>query len=359
MTSPPQHLRNLGQSLWLDNITRGLLDDGTLEHYIRDFAVSGLTSNPTIFDNAISKSASYDDEIRRQLLQGNHGEALFFALATQDLSRAADLFLPVYERTNTVDGYVSLEVSPLFAHNTKATVDQAKALHEEAGKPNLLIKIPGTREGLPAIEEAIFVGVPINVTLLFSADQYLAAADAYLRGLERRVEAGMPADIRSVASLFVSRCDVAVASKVPVPLRNTFGLAIGHQSYQAYRRILDSPRFQRLENFGARPQRLLFASTGTKDENASDTLYVDGLAAPNTINTMPDATLLAFADHGARSDGLACQARDNEAVLDGHRTAGIDLLELAAKLQSDGANGFVRSWHELLAAIQSKGEAVK
>jgi transaldolase len=354
----PKHLNKLGQSLWLDNITRDLLDSGTLKRYIDELSVTGLTSNPTIFDNAISKSSWYDKEIHKQLAAGASGETLFFNMAIQDLSRAADLFLPVYERTGTVDGFVSLEVSPLFAYDTKATVAQAATLHKQANKPNLFIKIPGTPEGLPAIEDAIFAGVPVNVTLLFSTDQYKLAADAYMKGLERRVEAGLSADVRSVASLFISRWDAAITDKVPADIRNTLGVAVGTQAYKAYRDILESDRFQRLENVGARAQRLLFASTGTKDKNASDTLYIEGLAAPNTVDTMPEGTLLAFGDHGKTATALPRDGGDCEAVLQAHVKAGIDLTELSTKLQSDGANGFVKSWHELLGAIDSKSKVL-
>ena len=359
MTSDaPKKLNQLGQSLWLDNITRNLLDSGTLKGYIGDKFVTGLTSNPTIFDHAISRNSWYDAEIRRQLNAGLSGEALFFNLAVQDLTRAADLFAPVYARTGTVDGFVSLEVSPLLAYDTQATVAQAKMLHAQANKPNLFIKIPGTTEGLPAIEEAIFAGVPVNVTLLFSAEQYRAAADAYLKGLERRVAAGLPPDMRSVASLFVSRWDRAVMDKVPAELRNTLGIAVGKRCYKAYRDVLKSERFQRLENLGARAQRLLFASTGTKDKNASDTLYISGLAAPNTVNTMPEETLLAFADHGKLAGSLPHDGGDAEAILLAHTKAGIDLVALAAKLQSEGARGFVNSWHELLRAIDTKSKVL-
>jgi transaldolase len=354
----PRTLNRLGQSLWLDNITRDMLDRGTLQRYIAELSVTGLTSNPTIFDNAISRSSWYDAEIRKQLDAGTSGEALFFNLAIQDLSRAADLFLPVHQRTGTVDGFVSLEVSPLLAYDTQATVAQAKALHAKAARPNLFIKIPGTTEGLPAIEEAIFAGVPINVTLLFSTEQYKAAADAYMKGLERRVAAGLSADVRSVASLFVSRWDVAVTGKVAALPRNTLGMAVARQAYAAYRTILASERFQRLANVGARAQRLLFASTGTKDKTASDTLYIGGLAAPNTVNTMPEETLLAFADHGATATALAPDGGDAEAVLAAHTKAGIDLTALAAQLQSDGAKGFVKSWHELLGAIETKSKVL-
>ena len=354
----PKTLNQLGQSLWLDNITRDLLDSGRLQGYIDHLSITGLTSNPTIFDHAISGSASYDAEIERQLEAGQAGEALFFNLAVQDLARAADLFAPVHARTGTVDGFVSLEVSPLLAYDTRATLAQAKKLHAQANRPNLFIKIPGTTEGLPAIEEAIFAGVPVNVTLLFSTEQYQAAANAYLKGLERRIAAGRPPDIRSVASLFVSRWDRAVADQLPAALRNTLGIAVSRQAYKAYRDLLDSDRFQRLANLGARAQRLLFASTGTKDKAASDTLYVTGLAAPNTVNTMPEDTLLAFADHGAAPVPLPRDGGDAEAVLAAHIKAGIDLAALSAQLQSDGAKGFVNSWNELLAAIGAKSKAL-
>jgi transaldolase len=354
----PKSLNRLGQSLWLDNITRDLLDSGTLQHYIDTLSITGLTSNPTIFDHAISGSASYDAEIHRQLDAGRSGEALFFNLAVQDLTRAADLFAPIHARTAMVDGFVSLEVSPLLAYDTQATVKQAKALHAQANRPNLFIKIPGTTEGLPAIEEAIFAGVPVNVTLLFSTEQYRAAADAYLKGLERRVAAGLAPDVRSVASLFVSRWDKAVMEKVPPALRNKLGIAVSQQAYRAYRDVLDSNRYQRLANIGARPQRLLFASTGTKDKNASDTLYIAGLAAPNTVNTMPEDTLMAFVDHGTAPDALPRDGGGAEATLAAHARAGIDLAALAAQLQSDGAKGFVSSWTELLAGIDAKSKVL-
>ena len=355
-TNAPMALNQLGQSLWLDNISRDLLDQGTLAGYIEANAVTGLTSNPTLFDHAISNGSAYDGEISRQLDAGRSGEALFFILAVQDLARAADLFAPVHARTATVDGFVSLEVSPLLAYDTAATLAQAKALHAQAGRSNLFIKIPGTQEGLPAIEGAIFAGVPVNVTLLFSADHYRAAADAYLKGLERRVAAGLAPDVRSVASLFVSRWDRAVADKVPEALRNTLGIAVGQATYQAYRDVLESDRFQRLQNLGARPQRLLFASTGTKDKSASDTLYVAALAAPNTVNTMPEDTLKAYADHGPAPEPMPRDGGTAAKVLEAYTEAGIDPQALAAQLQTEGAKGFVKSWRDLLAAIDAKSK---
>src|SRR5512135_725221 len=311
-----QLLHNLGQSLWLDNITRDLLDSGTLKRYIEELSVTGLTSNPTIFDHAIKNSTAYDAAIRKKLNEGKSGEELFFELALEDLTRAADLFRPIYERTNGVDGWVSLEVSPLLAHNTASTLAAAKTLHDRAGgRPNLLIKIPGTKEGLPAIEEAIFAGVPINVTLLFSREQYVSAAEAFLRGIERRIDAGLSANVPSVASVFISRWDVAVADKTPEALRDQLGIAIAKRTYKAYRGLLDSRRWQRLYNLGARPQRLLWASTGTKDPSASDILYVKALAAPFTVNTMPEATLNALADHGQLTIILPADGGNCEEVL--------------------------------------------
>jgi transaldolase len=354
-----QTLHNLGQSLWLDNITRDLLDSGTLKRYIDDLSVTGLTSNPTIFDHAIAHSKSYDPEIRRLVGNGLSGEALFFELAVQDLTRAADLFAPINERTAGVDGFVSLEVSPLLAYDTKATVEQAKALHKKANRKNLFIKIPGTREGAPAIEEAIFSGVAVNVTLLFSREQYLAAAEAYMRGLERRVAAGLSPDVRSVASLFVSRWDKATVDKVPDKDRDKLGIAIGQQSYKAYRDVLESDRWQQLANSGARAQRLLFASTGTKDPKASDVLYIGALAAPNTVNTMPEETLLAFGEHGRVTEAIPRDGADCEQVLAEFGRVGIDVAKLGADLQTEGAKSFDDSWKDLLTAIQTKSKALK
>lgn len=353
-----QALHALGQSLWVDNITRDMLDSGTLKTYIDELSVTGLTSNPTIFDHAIAKSESYDPEIKRLMKAGFTGEALFFELALQDLSRAADLFLPIHERTATVDGFVSLEVSPLLAYDTQATVEEAKRLYARAHKPNLFIKIPGTKEGLPAIEEAIFSGVTINVTLLFSSADCQAAADAYMKGLERRVAAGLDPDVRSVASIFVSRWDKAVADKVPDVLRDKLGIAVAHQAYRDYRAMLDTDRWQRLESAGARPQRLLFASTSTKDPRAPDTLYVSALAAPNTVNTMPDSTLLAFADHGTLSGALSPDGGDCEEVLAAFEKTGISIAGLAAELQKEGAASFVASWQDLLKSIEAKTKAL-
>ena len=352
-----QRLRAAGQSLWLDNITRQLVGSGTLARYIRELSITGLTSNPTIFDQAISKSQDYDAAIRDKTKAGRSGEALFFELAIEDLTRAADLFGPIHDVTDGVDGWVSLEVSPLLAYDTAKTIAQAKELHARAGRPNLFIKIPGTPQGLPAIEEAIFAGVPINVTLLFSRGHYVAAADAYLRGIERRIAAGLDPDVRSVASIFISRWDKAVAKSVPHELHDRLGIAIAMRAYRAYRNVLDSDRFQRLANAGARPQRLLFASTGTKDPRASDVLYVGGLAAPLTINTMPDATLRAFADHGEVGAPIGADGGDCEEILDEFAAAGIDVGELAERLQREGAAAFSRSWNELMDVIVAKSAA--
>jgi transaldolase len=349
-----QRLHDLGQSLWLDNITRDLLNNGTLERYINELSITGLTSNPTIFDHAIKKSSAYDNDILEGLTAGQSGENLFFKLALEDITRAADLFRPIYDRTNGVDGRVSLEVSPLLAHDTASTLSEAKDLFARAGHPNLFIKIPGTREGLPAIEEAIFAGVPVNVTLLFSREQYIAAAEAYLRGIERRISAGVNPKVISVASVFISRWDVAVAGKLPATLSNQLGLAIARRTYKAYLNLVNSPRWQRTYNEGAVPQRLLWASTGTKDPKAPDTLYVTALAAPFTVNTMPDTTLKAFADHGEVGAPMAADGGDCEEVLANFTQAGVNVDALAGQLQDEGAKSFVKSWNDLLSVISSK-----
>jgi transaldolase len=353
-----RQLHDLGQSLWLDNITRDLLASGTLQRYIDELSITGLTSNPTIFDQAIKGSAAYDDGIRSRLREGKSGESLFFELALEDITAAADLFRPTFERTCGVDGFVSLEVSPLLAYDTATTIKAAQDLHARAARPNLFIKIPGTREGLPAIEEATFAGIPVNVTLLFSREHYLAAAEAHLRGIERRIAAGRRPDVPSVASLFVSRWDVAVAGKVPRALSNRLGIAIARRAYSAYCAMIASPRYQRALNEGARPQRLLLASTGTKDPGAPDTLYVAALAAPLTVDTMPEGTLKAFADHGRIDAPMAADGGDCEAVLAQFAGAGIDIDALAATLQQEGAAAFVRSWNELMAVIAGKAAAL-
>src|SRR5579862_3732346 len=353
-----QLLHNLGQSIWLDNITRDLLNSGTLQSYITELSVTGLTSNPTIFDHAIKNSMAYDAAIRQKLKEGQSGEGLFFELALEDLTPAADLFRPIWEKTNGVDGWVSLEVSPLLAHDTASTLAAAKDLHARAGRPNLYIKIPGTPEGLPAIEEAIFAGVPINVTLLFSSAQYVAAAEAYLRGIERRIAAGLNALVPSVASIFISRWDVAVAEKAPAELRNQLGIAVAGEVYESYHDLLNSPRWQRILNFGARSQRLLWASTGTKDPKASDTLYVRALAAPFTINTMPEATLAALADHGEIGGIMAARDESSAKTLAKFAKAGIDVNELEKQLLEDGTKSFTDSWNDLLQVVASKSKAL-
>jgi transaldolase len=346
-----QKLHEIGQSLWLDNITRGLLASGTLQRYILELSITGLTSNPTIFYHAIKNGGDYDEAISQKLKEGRSGEALFFELAIEDLRQAADLFLPVHERTDGVDGWVSLEVSPLLARNTAGTLAAAKTLHNRAARPNLFIKIPGTSEGLPAIEECIFEGVPINVTLLFSGEQYVAAAEAYLRGIERRIVAGLNPDVGSVASLFVSRWDVAVADKAPESLRNQLGIAIAEETYQRFRSLLDSPRWQRILNAGARSQRLLWASTGTKDPKASNILYVQALALPFTVNTMPEVTLKALAVHEEFGEALPT---NTDKVLAEFAKAGIDTDAVAAQLLKEGVTSFAESWNDLLCCIASK-----
>ena len=356
--TPTRKLHDLGQSLWLDNITRDLLESGTLARYIGELDVTGLTSNPTIFNNAIKNSSDYDSAIRSKLKSGKAGEALFFELALDDVTRAADLFRRIHDRTRGVDGWVSLEVSPLLAHDTATTLEVARDLHARAGRPNLFIKIPGTKEGLPAIEEAIFAGVPINVTLLFSREHYIAAAEAYLRGIERRIAAGLDPNVASVASVFISRWDAAVAGKVPLALTNRLGIAIGQRTYKAYCDLVASPRYRRVMNAGGRPQRLLMASTGTKDPKASDTLYVKALAAPFTVDTIPEATLLALADHGDVGAATPADGGDCEAVLAEFVKAGVDIDALAARLQDEGAESFVKSWNELMGVIAAKSAAL-
>jgi transaldolase len=351
-------LHNLGQSLWLDNITRDLLNNGTLQRYIDELSVTGLTSNPTIFDHAIKNSAAYDDLIRQGLARGKSGEDLFFDLALDDITRAADLFRPIFDRTNGVDGWVSLEVSPLLAHDTASTIAAARQLFARAGRRNMFIKIPGTKEGLPAIEEAIFAGVPVNVTLLFSREHYLAAAEVYLRGIERRLDAGLNPQVGSVASVFVSRWDAAIAGTVQAELRNRLGITVANRIYKAYRDLLTSARWQRTYNAGARPQRLLWASTGTKDPKASDVLYVKALAAPFTVNTMPEATLNALADHGELGSIMAADGGNCEEVIRAFTKAGINVDALAAQLQDEGAKSFVKSWNDLMTVIDSKSSAL-
>jgi transaldolase len=356
---PTQAVHDLGQSLWLDNITRSLLRTGELRRYIDELSITGLTSNPTIFDHAIKNSADYDEAVKRKLAEGKSGEKLFFELALEDLTEAADLFRPVFDRTGGVDGWVSLEVSPLLAHDTKSTVAEAKDLHARAHRPNLFIKIPGTREGLPAIEEAIFTGIPVNVTLLFSDDQYIAAAKAFMRGVERRIDSGLKPDVASVASIFVSRWDVAVTGKVPPTLNNQLGIAVAKRVYKAYLGLLTSPRWMRAYNAGARPQRLLWASTGTKDPKASDVLYIKALAAPFTVNTTPESTLKAFAEHGTVGATMPTDGGDSKEVLARFAAAKINVQALSAQLQEDGAKSFVNSWNDLMGVIRSKSDLLK
>jgi transaldolase len=350
---PTGRLHELGQSLWLDNITRTMLADGTLRRYIDEFSVTGLTSNPTIFDRAITGGDAYDEQIIELHAQGVEAEQLFFELALTDLREAARLFEPINQRTDNVDGWVSLEVSPLLVDDAGATIAQVADLHSRADC-NIFIKIPGTESGREAIEESVFAGTPINVTLLFSTEQYLGAAEAYMRALERRIDAGLDPAVPSVASLFISRWDAAVMEEVPGELRGRLGIAVAKRTYRAYRELLDSERWQRLANEGARPQRLLWASTGTKDPEASDVLYVESLAAPFTINTMPDKTLLAFAEHGKVGEPLPADGGDAEAVLAEFGEAGVEVDPLAARLQEEGADAFEGSWRELLASIESE-----
>lgn len=350
---PTQALHDLGQSIWLDNITRTLLDDGTIAGYINDFSVTGLTSNPSIFQKAMASGEAYDKDIAAAKAN-QKTEALFIDLALNDLRRAAELFAPVHKKTDGVDGWVSMEVSPLLANDTDGSIKAARRIHDQADCPNLFVKIPGTPAGVPAIEESIFAGIPINVTLLFSCEQYLAAANAYLRGIERRIEAGLDPKVCSVASLFISRWDVAVADKVPAKLRNTLGIAVAGKTYRAYRELLDSPRCQAIVKAGGLPQRLLWASTSAKDPNARDTLYVEALAAPDTINTIPGKTLRAFADHGEPGEPMDPTAKDAEAMLGKLRDAGINISAVAQQLQDEGTKSFDNAWNKLIDGIDAK-----
>lgn len=358
MNSTTQQLHDLGQSLWLDNISRDLLTSGTLSRYINEFSVTGLTSNPTIFEHAISSGNSYDEAIGRLSEEGLSGEGLFFALALEDLTQAADLFRPIHVATDGVDGWVSLEVSPLLADDTAGTINAAAQLHERAQRGNLFIKIPGTSAGIPAIEESIFAGIPVNVTLLFSCEHYLAVAEAYMSGLERRITAGHTPDVASVASLFISRWDVAVTDKIQGEFQNRLGIAIAMRTYKAYRDLLASPRWVKLAAAGARPQRLLWASTGTKNPAVPDTLYIEALAAPDTVNTMPEKTLLAFADHGKVKEALPADGGYAEAVIAEFTREGINDEALAAELQNQGTKAFAKSWSELMARLASKSAAL-
>lgn len=354
MNPNTRRLHEMGQRIWLDNITRELLRSGTLARYISDLSVTGLTSNPTIFEQAIGSSASYDEAIQKVAAQGLSDEDLFFELALQDLTQAADLFRPIFDSTIGADGWVSLEVSPMLANDTNNTIRAAAQLHARAARPNLFIKIPGTPEGIPAIEQSIFDGVPINVTLLFSREHYVAAAEAYLRGIERRLAAGLDPRVESVASLFVSRWDVAVKDEISPQFQNRLGIAIAMRTYKGYRNLLASERWRKLAAAGARPQRLLWGSTGTKDPAAPDTLYVEALAAADTINTIPEKTLLGFADHGHVGAGLPADGGDAESVLQEFRRGGIDDQALAARLQREGVEAFTRSWSGLMAKIREK-----
>jgi transaldolase len=356
---PTQQLHDIGQSLWLDNISRELLKNDTLRRYRDEFSVTGLTSNPTIFDLAIRNSNYYDDSIRKRAATSKSDEELFFELALEDLTEAADLFRPIYDSTQGLDGFVSLEVSPLLAYDTARTIQEVAQLHAQSKRPNMLIKIPGTREGVPAIEESTFAGVPVNVTLLFSREQYIASAEAYMRGIERRIAAGRDPKVRSVASLFISRWDKAVADKVPDTLRNRLGIAIAKRTYKGYRDLLESDRWQKLQKAGALPQRLLWGSTGTKDPAAPDVMYVEALAAPDTINTMPDKTLLAFADHGQLKGVMPRDGGDAEAVLAEFQRAGVNHATLADELQREGAESFDKSWNDLMNCIVAKRALLK
>lgn len=354
MNQNTKNLQDQGVSLWMDNISRQMIDDKELERYIKEFSITGLTSNPSIFDKAIAQTTYYDSAIAKLNKPELNDEALFFELAIQDIQQAADLFLPVFHKTNGLDGFVSIEVSPLLAYDTESTLKSAREIHRKVNRPNVFIKIPGTPEGVPAIEAAIAEGIPINVTLLFSAEQYEASAMAYLRGIETRIKKGLNADVRSVASLFVSRWDKAVEDKAPENLKNKLGIAVAQKTYVAYLKFLKSPRVQRIMNFGTSPQRLLWASTGTKDPNASDVLYIKNLIAPYTINTIPDKTLMAFADHGEIGASLPCNPEAADHIIKQFADISVDYTQLAEQLQKEGAEAFNKSWNNLINSIATK-----
>jgi transaldolase len=354
MSQTTQQLHELGQSLWIDNISRETLRDGSLAKLISDYAVTGLTSNPTIFEKAMGQGDAYDDAIAQMARDGRSTEDLFFALAVDDLQKAADLFAPAHEASGGVDGWVSLEVSPLLVHDTRGTIQAAASLHAQAARKNLFIKIPGTPEGIPAIEEAIHQGIPVNVTLLFSREQYLAAAEAYMKGIERRLNDGKSPVVESVASLFVSRWDTGVKETVAPQYQNRLGIAIAMRTYKAYRDLLASERWQKLAAAGAHPQRLLWASTGTKDPSAPESLYVEALAAPDTVDTMPEKTLKAFAKEGHVGDPMPVDGGYAEQTLDEFRREGVDIAALAAKLQQEGGESFVKSWNSLIGGLNEK-----
>lgn len=353
-----QKLHDLEQSLWIDHITRDLLNSGMLKHYIEELSVTGLTSNSAIFGYAVKNSSVYDAAIRKKLKENKSGEELFLELALEDLCQAADLFRPIYDQTDGVDGWVSMEVSPRLTQDTDSAVDAVKDLYTRGRRPNIFIKIPGTTEGLPAVEEAIFAGVPVNVTFLYSREHYLAAAEAYLRGVERRIAAGLKPNVGSVASLFVNCWDVAVTGMVPDALHNQLGIAVARRTYKACRELAHSPRWERAYNAGARPQRLLWAGTETMDPEASDVFYINALAAPLTVSCMPESTLKAFADHGDIGTSMPVDDGDLEAALSRFAKAGIDIDALAAQLQDEGTASFIKSWIEILAVIASKSAAL-
>ena len=358
MNENTKNLHQLGVSIWLDNITREMLDNGILKNYIDDFCITGLTSNPSIFEAAIAKTSYYDETIRSYTHPGLSHEEVFFKLAIEDIRRAADLFIPVYQKTNGLDGFVSIEVSPLLAYDAENTIRSARDIFSRVGRPNVFIKIPGTPEGLPAIEKVIAEGIPVNVTLLFSAEQYSAAAEAVLKGIETRIEKGLDPCVNSVASVFVSRWDKAVAAKAPAELLNKLGIAVMQKTYSAYLDFLRSPRVQRLMNFGVFPQRLLWASTGTKDPNASDILYVKNLAAPYTVNTIPENTLMAYADHGEEGELLNGDASSADKIIGQFRELSVDYFTLAEQLQAEGADAFKKSWDNLIRSIADKRDQI-
>jgi transaldolase len=353
--NPAQRLHALGQSLWLDSISRLMLRSGALARYVSELAVTGLTSNPTILGHAMAAGSDYDHSLARLVDAGvTDAQDLVYSLALEDLAEAAALFRPAWERTAGVDGYVSLEVPPDVAYDAQATIALARRLHDQAGFPNLLVKIPGTPPGLTAMEETITAGIGVNVTLLFSDTHYLRTADAYLRALERRRAAGLDLNVPSVASVFISRWDAAADPLLPPALHGRLGLAMAQKTYSSHLQLLSDKRWQTLAEAGARPQRVLWASTSTKDPDLPDSYYLGRLAAPDTIDTVPEKTLLAFADHGDPDQRLAPDYAAAERTISAIADAGVDVDILAERLQRQGAGAFGADWAALLDAMREK-----
>jgi transaldolase len=358
--NPARQLHEAGQSLWLDSINRAMLGSGDLARYVDQLAVTGLTSNPTILGHAMAASHDYEGSLRALLAQGVSGpQDLVYAAAFEDLGQAANLFRPAWQASGGEDGYVSVEVPPDLAYDAPATVALARHLHAMAGFPNLLVKVPGTPQGLTVLEELVDAGIGVNVTLLFSDTHYLRTAEAYMRALERRLARGEDLAVPSVASVFVSRWDKAADSLLPKPLHGRLGVAMAQKVYSSYQSLLASDRWRDLEAGGARPQRVLWASTSAKDPALPDTYYVEKLASPGTINTMPEKTLIAFADHGTVGEMLRDDYASGEETVAEVAAKGVDVDALGESLQRQGARAFSADWSALLDAIAAKASSIR